>query len=186
MSTPTIFRNWWVILIQGILMIALGILIFKNPGAVLATLALWLGIIVLVTGLCGVVAYFATAKVNRDTIILLGSIAMVIIGALMVSKLFISMLAITIAFGILVSLIGLVLISGSWNARKLWSMWWIIALLGLATLITGIESMFDVQAGAENISALISISVLLSGMGLILLAYLKKKVVSTVKTTINA
>lgn len=181
MNTSTLFRNWWVILIQGILMIVLSMLIFNNPGAVLITLAFWLGVIVLITGLSGVIAWFATAKSDRDFITLLYSIAVCSIGYLMVSKMLISMIAITIAFGSLVSLIGLVLISGSLNARKLWSLWWVVALLGLATLITGIKSMFDVEAGAQNISTLIGFSVLLSGVGLIFLAFLKKKLVNAVK-----
>jgi uncharacterized membrane protein HdeD (DUF308 family) len=182
MNTTTFFRNWWVILIQGILMIALSILIFNNPGAVLATLAFWLGIIVLASGLYGVLAYYSTAKNDRDSINLLGSIAMVIFGFMMMSKMFITMIAITISFGVLVSLIGLVLISGSWQGRKLFSLWWVIAIIGAAILITGTKSIFDVEAGAENISTLIGIPVLLSGIGLIGLALLKKKLVNASKS----
>jgi uncharacterized membrane protein HdeD (DUF308 family) len=181
MNATTLFRNWWVILIQGILMIVLSILIFNNPGAVLATLAFWFGIIILASGLYGLLAYFLIAKDNRDSIALFGSIAMIIFGFMMMSKMFITMIAITISFGVLVSLIGLVLISGSWQGRKLFSLWWVIAIIGVAILITGIKSIFDVEAGAENISTLIGIPVLLSGIGLIGLALLKKKVVGTVK-----
>jgi len=181
MDTSTFFRNWWVILIQGLLMIALSVLIFNNPGAVLITLAFWLGIVVLVTGLYGVIAWFATAKNDRDTAQLLYSIVVTFIGFLMISKVLVSMIAITVAFGALVCMIGLVLISGSWKARKLWSMWWVVALIGVVTAIIGVKSIFDVETGAESISTLIGLSVLLAGIGLVFLAFLKRKVVKAVE-----
>jgi uncharacterized membrane protein len=54
--------------------------------------------------------------------------------------------------------------------------------MGIAVLITGIYSIIDVETGAENISSLIGISVLLCGFGLISLAFLKKSVVKAVQT----
>ena len=176
-----LFRSWWVILIQGILVILLSLLVFNNPGVVLASLSLWLGIIVLATGLYGVIAYFATSKDDRDIITLFGSIAMGVIGFMMISKLIIGMIAISIAFGIIVAVIGLSLLSGSWKARKHFSMWWALAILGLAILLIGIKSMFDVNASAESISSLIGIAILFSGLGLVWLAFLKKKTVNTLR-----
>ncbi len=181
MSTSSVFSNWWVTLIQGILMLALSILIFNNPGALLLTLALWLGCIVIASGIYGVIAYFATSKNNRSLINLLGSIAMVIVGFMMLMKMIISMMAITIAFGSMVAVIGIGLIAGSWNAKKHFSMWWLTALLGIAVLVTGIDSIINVQSGAESISSLLGISVMLSGFGLISLALLKRKIVKAVQ-----
>jgi len=181
----SLFRNWWVILIQGILMIALSILIFDNPGAVLATLALWFGVLILVSGLYGVIAYFATSKQDREGVMLLYSIIMLLIGFLMISNMLVSMIAITIAFGSMVSIVGLILISGSWSGRKDWPMWWLIALLGVATLVVGIYSMIDVFAGAAGISTFIGLSVLFAGFGLIFFAFLKRKVVKTVKNAVS-
>ena len=172
-----LFRNWWVILIQGILLILLSLLIFNNPGVVLATLGLWLGIIVMAAGLYGVIAYFATSKDDRDIVTLLGSIAIGIIGFMLISKLIISMIAITIAFGTIVSVVGLSLVSGSWKGRKHFPMWWAITILGIAILLIGIKSMFDVGAGAQNISSLLGIAVLLSGLGFVWMSFLKRKLV---------
>jgi uncharacterized membrane protein HdeD (DUF308 family) len=173
------FRNWWVILIQGILLILLSLFIFNNPGIVLASLALWLGIIVLASGLYGVIAFFGTSTNDRDQITLFGSIAMAIIGFMMISKLIIGMIAINIAFGSLVSVVGLALLSGSWKGRQQFSTWWVIAIVGLAILVIGIKSIFDVRAGAQNISSLLGIAILLSGLGLVWLSFLKRRIVNT-------
>ena len=58
MQLSTLFRKWWVILLQGILMIVLSILIFNNPDSVLSAIAFYLGAIVIVSGIIGIIAWF--------------------------------------------------------------------------------------------------------------------------------
>jgi uncharacterized membrane protein HdeD (DUF308 family) len=165
-------------------MIVLSILIFNNPDAVLSAIAFWLGVIVLVSGFIGIIAWFTNEKESRDLPVLLASLVMLIIGILMISKMFVTIKAITLVFGLLATIVGLVLISGGWNERKVWPLWWVIALLGAGSLIIGIKSILDVNAGAENISTLIGTAVLLSGIGLIFLAFFKKRVVHKVRENV--
>ena len=185
MAQSFLFRNWWVLLLQGILLIGLSVVIFKNPNAVLAAVALWLGAIVLVTGLVGFISWFSMANEERSISIMLGSCAMIIIGLLMITKMLITIKAITVLFGLLTAIVGWMVISGSWNARKQWSLWWVVALLGVFTLITGIKSIMDVYAGSESISNLIGFAVLLSGIGLIFFAFLKRILVNKIKDRIQ-
>lgn len=185
MNLSTLFRKWWVILLQGILMIILSIIIFNNPGTVLSAIALWLGVIVAVSGVIGIVSWFVNEKDAHELPTLLGSLVMLIVGILMISKMLITVKAITLVFGLLAVVVGLLLLLGGWNGRKEWSIWWVIALLGLGALIIGIKSIMDVNAGAENISNLIGIAVLIAGLGLIFLALLKKKVVRVVGNKVS-
>ena len=57
-------KKWWMILLQGILMVILGIFIFKNPAEVLAGISLWFGIIILITGVIGIFAWFFSARIK--------------------------------------------------------------------------------------------------------------------------
>jgi uncharacterized membrane protein HdeD (DUF308 family) len=180
MKPSTLFRKWWVILLQGILMIVLSILIFNNPDTVLSAIAFWLGAIVMVSGCIGIIAWFTNEKESRDLPVLLASLVMLIIGILMISKMFVTIKAITLVFGLLAAIVGLVLISGGWNGRKQWPLWWLIALLGVGALIIGIKSILDVNEGAENVSTLIGTAVLLSGIGMIFLAFFKKRIVQVI------
>jgi uncharacterized membrane protein HdeD (DUF308 family) len=173
--------KWWVLLVQGIFMVLLSIIIFKNPDAVLAAVAFWLGVLVIAIGVFGLIAYFANGKANRDVFSIIGSSAVLLVGIIMVSKMDITMKAITILFGILVATIGVVLIYGSWKEKTKWTYWWIIASIGGIALILGIKSIFDVYSGAQGISVIIGISVLLSGIGLIFLSFLKKKISGVVE-----
>lgn len=185
MAVSILFRNFWVLLVQGIFMTGLSIIIFNNPDAVLAAMALWLGATVLVTGMVGFISWFNNTDEERSISILLGSFAMIIIGILMISKMFVTIKAITVLFGLLTAIVGWMVLSGSWNGRKQWSLWWVVALLGTLTLLAGIKGIMDVYAGAESISNLIGIAVLLSGIGLICFAFLKKKIVNTIKDKIK-
>jgi uncharacterized membrane protein HdeD (DUF308 family) len=180
MQLSTLFRKWWVILLQGILMIVLSILIFNNPDSVLSAIAFYLGAIVIVSGIIGIVDWFTNEKEARELPMLFGSLAMLIIGILMISKMFVTIKAITLVFGLLAAILGLALISGGWNGRKEWSFWWVIALLGVGAFLIGVKSILDVNSGAENISTLIGTAVLLSGFGLISLAFLKRKIVTAI------
>jgi hypothetical protein len=57
--------------------------------------------------------------------------------------------------------------------------------LGGITMLIRIKSGFDMYSGSETISNLIGFGVLISGIGLIFFAFLKKKVVTTVKEKIH-
>ena len=63
-----IFRKWWVVLIQGILLILLSLYIFNNPVAVLAGISLWVGILVLAGGLVGIIAWLVADKAEKEKI----------------------------------------------------------------------------------------------------------------------
>lgn len=182
MNRSALFRTWWVILIQGIIMIILSIIIFNNPTVVLAAMAFWLGITVIISALVGMAAYFSATKSERDIFTLLGSIASLIVGLLMISHILATIKAITLVFGLMAAIVGLVLIAGSWSARKQWSLWWVVALIGAFAFGTGVKSGLDIYSGVESISNLYGIAVLISGIGLIGFAFLKKKIVSAVKT----
>lgn len=174
MKLATFFRPWWMILIQGILLIALSVFIFNNPETVITALAFWLGFAVFVTGVVGIVAFFVNKKEGEGYYSMFGSVAISIIGLLMILKLFATIKAITVVFGVLLAIVGVMLISGSISIKKRWAYWWIITVLGCGALLTGSKSMMDVYSGSENLSAIIGLCVLFSGIGMVCLALIKK------------
>jgi uncharacterized membrane protein HdeD (DUF308 family) len=177
----TLTRKWWAILIQGLLMIALSIIIFNNPGTFLMTISLWLGIIVLITGILGLAAYFISNKNEREMSSFLWSICILVIGLLMVTKVVFTMKAITVLFGLIVTIVGIILLIDSWSARSQWSKWWLLSILGIVILVMGIASILNISSGAESISNLVGISILLSGIGLVVLSFLKKSLLKLIR-----
>jgi uncharacterized membrane protein HdeD (DUF308 family) len=177
----SIQNKWWVLLVQGIFMVFLSIVIFRNPDAVLSAVAFWLGIMVIATGLVGIIAYISTPKESRNMFSVIVSSAVLVVGIAIILKLGITMKAITFLFGLLVASYGVVLILGGWKAQTKWTYWWTVVAIGGIALILGIKSIFDVYSGAQTISFIIGASVLLAGIGLIMLSFLKKRIIETVE-----
>src|SRR5438034_3259541 len=69
-----LFRKWWVVLLQGILLIILSIYIFQNPVEVLAGISLWFGLLVLAAGVLGIIGWLAADKPEREGMSLFWSI----------------------------------------------------------------------------------------------------------------
>ena len=44
----TLFRKWWIILLQGILLIIISFIFFNNPAEVLAVISFWVGLLTLI------------------------------------------------------------------------------------------------------------------------------------------
>ena len=111
---------------------------------------------------------------------------MIIIGILMTTKMLITIKAITVLFGLLTLIIGWIVLFGSWKSRALYSYWWLIFILGIVIIGSGIKSIIDIYKGIETISNLLGISILLSGLGLIGFAFLKKKAINVIKNKFNS
>ena len=86
-----LFRKWWVVLLQGILLIILSIYIFQNPVEVLAGISFWCGLLVLAAGLLGIIAWLAADKSEREGMSLFWSILTAAFGLLMLLHLFVTM-----------------------------------------------------------------------------------------------
>ena len=95
-----LFRKWWVVLLQGILLIILSIYIFQNPVAVLTGISFWFGLVVLATGLLGIIAWLAADKPEREGMSLSWSILTAAFGLLMLLHLFATMKILTVIFGL--------------------------------------------------------------------------------------
>ena len=61
-----LMRNWWLVLIFGILEVALGVLALANPGATLAALIIVAGIWAITTGVLSVVLAFEVKGLPGD------------------------------------------------------------------------------------------------------------------------
>lgn len=184
MTKTVLFRSWVGTFLQGLLMIILSIIIFNNPETVLSTMAFWLGLTIAIGGLVGMISWFRTLSSARNIYSLVGSIVMLFAGLLMILKLTVTIKAITLVFGGLTAILGIIILSGGYRNKLNWSLWWVLAILGALTLIIGIKSVFDSYSGTETISTIIGLGALFSGIGLVGFAFLKRKIVTTVKNKI--
>jgi uncharacterized membrane protein HdeD (DUF308 family) len=181
----TMLRKWWVILIQGILMFILGIFIFNNPVEVLEGISLWFGIIILITGVIGVFGWIFAGSGERDTGSLIWSLLTAVFGIIILTNMLTAMKAVTIIFGIWVLILGFSLTSNGWALKKENAMGWFLLIIGLLGIIAGLMMIFNIGSGAAGIATILGLTVLLTGIALILLSFAKKAIAGKVKDKID-
>ena len=176
-----LFRKWWVILIQGILLIVLSIYVFSHPGIALASLALWLSILILIGGFAGLFGWWLTSSDARETSSLLWSIGSIVLGLILLVKTGFTMQLLATLVGIWMIVTGGWLMQQGWMQRRNRSVAWVIFIPGLFSLITGLMAIFNTATGATAVSIIVGIQLLLAGIALVVLAFVKRKVVNIVK-----
>jgi uncharacterized membrane protein HdeD (DUF308 family) len=100
----------------------------------------------------------------------------------MLLSLFATMKMITIIFGLWMLLTGLHILESGIDLKKDHSFGWIILILGALSVLAGVMMIFDIGTGATGVSILFGVQVLVAGIALIIFAFVKKAVVSKVKT----
>lgn len=176
-----LFKKWWMILIQGILMIILSIYVFNNALPVLTGLSFWFGAMVLLAGIVGVIGWLLADKLEREGMSMLWSILTAIFGLIMVLNLSVAAKVISLLFGLWVLLTGLWLFLAGWETKKTDSSGWIMVIAGAFSAITALVVMFNIELAAISISTLLGLQILIAGIGLIFLAFAKKSLMSNVK-----
>ncbi len=178
-------RKWWVTLVQGILLVIFSIYIFGNPIAVLGSLSLWVGIVVLASGTIGLISWSIASKEEKESLSMLWSLVTTVMGLLMLMNVLAMMKVLTIFFGGWMLFAGLAIFGSGWNSRKQSSLGWGAVVAGLLAALGGLGMIFNIKSGAIGISSLLGISVLLTGIAIILLALIKKTAVSKVRNALG-
>jgi uncharacterized membrane protein HdeD (DUF308 family) len=176
-----LFRKWWVIALQGILLIILSIYILQNPVAMLIGLSFWLGVMVLATGLLGAISWVGADRSERDGMSLFGSIVTMLIGLLMLTNTLATMSAITVVLGIWLLVTGLQLVRSGWALRHGSGLGWAVLGAGMLSAVAAIMMILNLGAGAAGVSMLLAIPVMAAGIALILLSLAKKSLAGKVK-----
>lgn len=179
------FKKWWVLLIQGIIMLILGIYILNNPVEMLAGISLWIGILILFTGILGIFGWIFAGKEHRDTGALIWSLLSVVFGLIILGNLLAAMKAVTVIFGIWILATGFSLLSSGWKVKKENSMGWFLVIVGILSLIAGIMMITNIGSGAAGVATILGFQVILSGIALIILSFAKKMIVSKVEKKID-
>src|SRR5687767_401228 len=178
----TLFRKWWIILLQGVLLIIISFIFFNNPAEVLAVISFWVGLLTIAIGVMGLAGHYMMDKDERENSALWWSIATLLFGILLLGKLGFTMKLITVLFGIWILMTGIWLTSAGWDHRRNGSPGWLMLIAGILSIIAGVAIMFDVNVGAIWISTLLGVQSLLAGIGLVMLAMIKRKVITKSKS----
>jgi len=164
-------RNWWSLVIRGLVAIALGIVTFAWPAITVAALVLVFGAYALVDGVVSIVGAWKAARAHERWVALIfEGIAGIITAA--VTAIFPGLTALALVYLIAAWALvtGVLEIVAAVRLRQYVAHEWLLALSGVASLIFGFLAILLPLAGAVAIALGIGIyafvfGVLLIGLG---------------------
>jgi len=179
-------RKWWVVLIQGILLLLLSLFIFRNPVTVLSGVSIWIGLLIFISGVVALLTTFANDKSENKLMLILWSGLTMVFGFLMLTNILVTMKAITLLFGIWMLVGGLRFLAAGWVIRRDNSLGWVVILTGIFSIIAALMVMTSLGTAAIGISVLLGTQALVAGIALIILAMIKKKVGGAIRSKVEA
>jgi uncharacterized membrane protein HdeD (DUF308 family) len=165
-------KNWWALVIRGILGVVVGVLTFIWPGITLAALVLLFGAYSLVDGALNLAAAVRAVHAHERWGILVIE-GLVGIAASIVTILWPAITAIALVYVIAAWAVvtGVLEITAAVRLRRHIEGEWLLALSGIASLIFGILMMIAPIAGALVIALWVGAYALVSGIILIALGF---------------
>lgn len=170
-------RNWWVLLVRGLIAITFGVLTWMRPGLSLAALVLVFGAYALTDGVLAVWAAFAGRKEHEHWVVmLLGGLIGVGVGLLTFMSPGVTALAVLFYIAVWAVAKGVLEIAAAVRLRKeIDNEWWLI-LGGAASVLFGVILMARPGEGALAVLWLIATYAVFFGVMLVLLSFRVKEI----------
>jgi uncharacterized membrane protein HdeD (DUF308 family) len=172
-----IIRKWWISLIQGIILIILSIYIFNNPLDALKGISIWIGILILFTGLVGIISWMAADRDKKAS--LLWSFLTIVFGIILLLNLFTTTRIVEILFGLWMVFLGLHFIEDGLVFKKHQPFRWATVIAGALCIIAAVVLIFDLGTGI-GVSLFIGVQILLAGIALVIVSFARKELVNKI------
>jgi len=133
-------RNWWLLLLNGALLIVAGVLIFSIDWTV-SSLAAFIGALFIVQGVMRAFDVGLDGRVGGANV--LAGVLSAIVGVAIIVWPSPGVLAVAIFLGAWLIVVGTMSISGSIAARRLLPSWWLVLVTGILEVALGVLALAD-------------------------------------------
>lgn len=159
-------KNWWIFLLMGIILLVLGIYIFGHPIDALVSLALYIGISLLVTGIFQVALSLSTRKTSENWGWRLAmGIIDILFALVLLSSPGITAAVLPFVVGFWTMVFGTMMIADAFQVKKSGeSVWWLGVLGGILTILLGYFIASNLMAGTITITFWMGFGFLVAGI----------------------
>lgn len=169
-------RNWWLLLLRGLVAIVFALLTWAQPGVSLAALVLVFGIYVLADGLLGVWSAIAKRRDNRHWwLLLLWGLVGIVVGVMTFIMPGITGLVLLMYIAAWAVITGVLQIVAAIRLRKEIKGEWLMILSGLVSVVFGVLLFLQPGAGALAVAWIIAAYAFIFGVLMVLLAFKVRK-----------
>ena len=169
-------RNWWLLLLRGLVAIVFALLTWAQPGVSLAALVLVFGIYVMADGLLGVWSAIAKRRDNRHWwLLLLWGLVGIVVGVMTFIMPGITGLVLLMYIAAWAVITGVLQIVAAIRLRKEIKGEWLMILSGLVSVAFGVLLFLQPGAGALAVAWIIAAYAFIFGVLMVLLAFKVRK-----------
>jgi uncharacterized membrane protein HdeD (DUF308 family) len=169
----TINKNWWLVLLKGLILIVLAFIVFNNPGATLLSIVLFIGLGFLLTGITIIVIALAGKNViDNWGWKLAEGILDVLFGFILLANPEVTAVIIPFMIGFWAMFYGILITMSAFGSKKFG---WPQLIIGILTIILGNIITFNPLFFDFTISIWIGITLLFVGISNVFFAFDIKK-----------
>jgi len=171
-AAQEVARNWWVLLLNGALLIVAGFLIFSIDWTI-RSLATFLGVLFIVQGVAEALTSGVDVRVRRANVVT--GLLSIAAGAVVIIWPSPGLLVLGIILGAWLIVMGTITITGAFAARRIIPDWWLLLLLGIAEVALGVLALANPGATLAAIITVGGIWAVAIGVMRIVLAFQIKR-----------
>ena len=169
-------RNWWLVLLRGVVAIIFAVLTWMQPAISLAALVMVFGIYVLADGVLGIWAAFSGRRQNRHWwVLLLWGLVSVAVGVMTFVMPGITGLVLLMYIAAWAIITGVLQIVAAIRLRKEIQGEWLMGLSGLLSIVFGGLLVARPGAGALAVAWIIAAYAFIFGVLMVLLSFKVRK-----------
>jgi uncharacterized membrane protein HdeD (DUF308 family) len=165
-------RNWWLLLLNGALLVVAGVLIFSIDWTI-RELATFIGALFIFQGVTDALTTGIDARVRRANVIT--GLLSIATGVAIIVWPGPGLLAVAIFLGAWLIVSGTVSLTGAFAARRILPDWWLLLILGLLEISLGVLALADPGATLAAIITVGGIWAVAVGVMRIVLAFQVKR-----------
>lgn len=173
-KTEYLIKQWWLSIVLGIIAIAMGFITLVNPATSYYTFALWLGIVILLSGITGLTQSLTSHNyfVRRGWLIL-ASVVDIIIGILLMFNTLLSELVLPMLLGIWVLYRGCAMLAQGFDMRRYgtgeagWVIFYAVVIIGIGVAVLWMPTIM----GVETVIMFIAIAFITYGVSLMSMGF---------------
>jgi uncharacterized membrane protein HdeD (DUF308 family) len=151
-AAQQVASNWWLLLLNGALLIVAGVLIFGIDWTV-RSLATFIGVLFIVQGVAEALTSGVDARVRRANVVT--GLLSIAAGILIIAWPGPGLVAVAIVLGTWLIVTGTITISGAFAARRVLPDWWLLLILRLLEIPLGVLALANPGA---TLAALITVA----------------------------
>ncbi|MDY3978696.1 MAG: DUF308 domain-containing protein [Tidjanibacter sp.] len=159
-------KNWWLLLIAGLLLVAVGIVVFCYPAGSYLTFAWLFGIVFLVSGIAQVGLSFSRNIFLSRGGLVAGGILDIILGLILLCNIYISLVIMPVILGLWILYHGFMTIglAGDLNAFAVKGSGWLLAGGILLVVIATLVLIYSQSFGKGLLVALFGVGFIVCGV----------------------